>query len=117
MKASNQDKISELKEKLNGLINQLYDDIAKKSLEMDRFRIPVYGIPNPELENPVNLFQRQIKLEQLSFELAHGNYKKQLAGLINIGHADELASSHRHILEWTKTLEKAIAEQQQIYVH
>jgi hypothetical protein len=52
----------------------LYDDIFKKALEMDTFRIPVYGIPQPSLENPVNLFQRQIKIEQLSFELAHNKY-------------------------------------------
>ena len=58
MKLKNRDRIGEIKEKLNGLINQLYDDIAKKALEMDRFRIPVYGIPEPNMENPVNMFQR-----------------------------------------------------------
>ena len=117
MKSANQDRIGEIKEKLNGLINQLYDDIAKKALEMDRFRIPVYGIPEPSLENPVNMFQRQIKIEQLSFELAHSKYKSSLTNLMKVGKADQMATSHRYILEWTKTLETAIAEQQQIFVH
>jgi hypothetical protein len=110
MKQTNQDRISGLKEKLNGLINQLYDDIFKKALEMDGFRVPVYGIPQPSLENPVNLFQRQIKIEQLSFELAHNKYKTQLQGLMKAGKADELAQSHRYILQWVKALESAIAE-------
>jgi hypothetical protein len=49
-------RIEGLKEKLNGLINQLYDTIAEKAFEMDGLRIPMYGIPQPSLENPVNLF-------------------------------------------------------------
>lgn len=64
----------------------------------------------------MNLFQRQIKVEQLSFELAHNKYKTQLQGLMKVGKADELAQSHRYILQWVKALESAIAEQQQIYV-
>ena len=71
-------RIESLKEKLNGLINQLYDAITKKAFELDPFRIPVHGIPQPSLENPVNLFQRQIKIEQLSFDVAHNKYQEQL---------------------------------------
>lgn len=91
MKKVNQDRINNLKEKLNGLINQLYDDIAKKAIDIDPFRIPVYGVPQPQFENPVNLFQRQIKIEQLSFELAHTNYKSKLHNLMKVGKADEMA--------------------------
>ena len=45
---------------------------------IDRNRVPVHGIANPALENPVNLFQRQLKIEQLSFDLAHAKYKQSL---------------------------------------
>ena len=36
--------------------------------------------------------------------------------LIKLGKADELASAHRNILNWTKVLELAIAEQQRIFM-
>lgn len=72
--------------------------------------MPVHGIEYPELENPVNLFQRQMKLEQLSFDLAHSKYKQSLDQLIKVGRADNLATSHRYILQWMKTLEAAIIE-------
>jgi hypothetical protein len=65
---------------------------------MDPFRIPVYGIAEPTLENPVNLFQRQVKIEQLSFEMAHNKYKEQLMNLMKVGKANEMAQSHRYIL-------------------
>ena len=58
MKQTNKDKIETLKVKLNGLINQLYDDITKKAFAFDPFRMPLNGIAQPEFENPVNLFQR-----------------------------------------------------------
>ena len=36
--------------------------------------IPVHGIPSSKYENPTNLFKRQLKIEELSFELAHKKY-------------------------------------------
>jgi hypothetical protein len=36
----------------------------------------------------MNLFKRQLKLEELSFELAHKKYQKSLNDLIKIGRAD-----------------------------
>lgn len=36
--------------------------------------------------------------------------------LIKLGRADQLASSHRNILKWTKVLEAAISEQQRIFL-
>jgi hypothetical protein len=67
--------------------------------------VPAHGIPYPELENPMNLFKRQLKLEELSFELAHKKYQKSLNDLIKIGRADQLATSHRYILSWIKAME------------
>ena len=36
--------------------------------------------------------------------------------LIRLGRADQLASSHRNILKWMKTLEGALAEQQRMFI-
>ena len=60
-------------------MNALYEEVASAAMSMDRYRVPVHGIIYPEAENPVNLFQRQLKIEQLSFDLAHTKYKSQLA--------------------------------------
>jgi hypothetical protein len=78
--------------------------------------MPAHGIVNPELENPMNLFRRQLKLEELSFELAHKKYQKSLNDLIKIGRADQLATSHRYILSWIKSMEHSITEQQKIFI-
>jgi hypothetical protein len=78
--------------------------------------MPAHGIDNPDLENPMNLFRRQLKLEELSFELAHKKYQKSLNDLIKIGRADQLATSHRYILSWIKSMEQSITEQQKIFI-
>lgn len=45
-----------MKKEFNTIINQLYDEITDAAMNMDRFRVPLHGIQNPDLENPVNLF-------------------------------------------------------------
>ena len=67
-------KITKKKEQYNQLINTMYDDISQKVLAIDRFILPAHGIPEPDHENPMNLFKRQLKVEELSFELAHKRY-------------------------------------------
>lgn len=109
-------KLDALKKDVNAIVNNMYEEIAQKAFEMDFYRIPAHGIQHSSLENPVNLFQRQLQIEQLSFELSHEKFKKSMADLIKIGKADQLATSHRYILSWIKTLEKAISEQQAISV-
>jgi hypothetical protein len=64
----------------------------------------------------MNLFQRQLKIEELSFELSQSKYKQSLDQLIKIGKADQLSVSHRYIISWMKLLEDAIAEQQKIFI-
>ena len=64
------EKLETLKRKVNGKINQLYNEICKTAFGLDKYRIPIHGIPFPSKENPMNLFQRQLKIEELSFELS-----------------------------------------------
>ena len=116
MKNKNASRLKKLKEHVNVIINQLFEDIVESAYKYDPHRVPVFGIPNPDLENPVNLFKRQLQIEESAFYSAHTKYKQQLHGLIKIGKADQLASSHRYILAWMKTLENSISEQQRIFV-
>ena len=101
---------------MNSVINTIYDQIAHRLFKLDKFLLPVQGISNPDAENPLNLFKRQLKLEELSFDLAHRKYKQSLNDLIKIGRADQLAASHRYILRWMRAIETAVVEQQRIYV-
>jgi hypothetical protein len=87
-KSENEDKLLQLKKQVNSIINTLYEEVAQFAFSLDKYRIPVNGIDNPELENPVNLFQRQLKIEQLSFELAHEKYKQALGDLMKIEKGD-----------------------------
>ena len=49
-------RLDELKEEINNIINKLYGDITACAFSLDKYRIPIHGIPNPPLENPMNLF-------------------------------------------------------------
>jgi predicted transcriptional regulator len=66
----------------------MYEEIADAVMHLDKFLIPAHGINQPDFENPMNLFKRQLKIEELSFELAHKKYQKSLNDLIKIGRAD-----------------------------
>jgi hypothetical protein len=50
------EKLETLKRKVNGKINQLYNEICKTAFGLDKYRIPIHGIPLPQKENPMNLF-------------------------------------------------------------
>jgi hypothetical protein len=52
------EKIEQLKRKINSTINSLYNDVCKRAYGLDKYRIPVHGVPSPHKENPMNLFQR-----------------------------------------------------------
>jgi len=108
------DRISTQTDKTNNILNTIYNDISQKAFTMNGYRLPAHGIPFPEKENPLNLFQRQLKIEEMSFELSHGKYKKTLESLIKMGRADSLAASHRVLIHWMGSLEVAISEQQRI---
>ena len=49
-------KLAILKKEMNTLINALYEEVANYALSIDRYRVPVHGIPEPQNENPLNLF-------------------------------------------------------------
>jgi hypothetical protein len=66
----------------------MYDEVANAAFSIDRYSMPAKGITYPEYENPVNLFHRQLKLEEVSFKLAYDKYQKSLQDMIKIGRAD-----------------------------
>ena len=81
-------RLDELKEEINTIINKLYGEITNTAFSLDKYSLPLHGIVSPSLENPMNLFQRQLKIEELSFDLSQTKYKAQLDSLIKIGKGD-----------------------------
>ena len=75
MQDAQKEKLAALKGKVNNKINKLYNEVCKTAFGLDKYRIPIHGIPHPQRENPMNLFQRQLKIEELSFELSQSKYK------------------------------------------
>ena len=51
-------KLQQLEDKLNKVINAMYNDLARKLFKLDKFILPVHGILRPDQENPMNLFKR-----------------------------------------------------------
>ena len=88
VQVTQKDKIDVLKREINTTINALYNEVCKTAFGLDKYRIPIHGINHPQHENPMNLFQRQLKIEELSFELSQHKYQQSLDQLIKIGRAD-----------------------------
>jgi hypothetical protein len=51
-------RLESIKDRSNEIINSLFDKIAMRLIQFDAFLIPLHGIPQPEKENPMNLFKR-----------------------------------------------------------
>jgi len=47
IKTDNRSRIEALKQEINSIINRLYNEVLNKALELDRYRIPIHGIPFP----------------------------------------------------------------------
>ena len=56
LKNRNEDRLTKLKQEINATINTLYEEILQAAMDLEQHRIPIHGIDNPTLENPVNLF-------------------------------------------------------------
>ena len=68
--------------KINGYLENMYSKILESALGQDDYRIPVVGITSSKLENPVNVFHRQLLIEEHSFNLAHKNYTEFLESIL-----------------------------------
>ena len=56
MQQKESDQLETLKRKVNAKINELYNQVCQTAFGLDKYRIPIHGIPQPSKENPMNLF-------------------------------------------------------------
>lgn len=77
-----------------------------------QFRLPVKGIYCRELESRLNLYHRQITLEEVSSEQSHDKLEAILESLMKLNKVQEAQVVRRFIIDWLVPLTLAIKEEQ-----
>ena len=77
------------------------------------FRLPKIGILYPDFENPRNLFERQLVLEDESNEIAVERFLNIYEDLQNLEMSYNLRFAKSYIIEWFPNLTRAIKDEQE----
>ena len=64
------------------------------------YKLPLHGIKSPGQENPRNLFERQLVLEEESNDLALAKFQEVFHDLYSMHLAHNLHVAQRYIVEW-----------------
>lgn len=96
----------------NKLLSEYYNKLFKVCSE-ELFKVPTNGVPFPEAENPRNLFERQLILEDETCEMAIDKFISMVSSLKDINMVHELAFAKSHILQWFTPLCRAIKMEQE----
>lgn len=103
-------------EKKNTIINFIYEEICQSSFGLWLFKLPIKGIPHPDFENPRNLFERQLLLEDESNEVAIEKFLTVYEDLQNFGLSYNLKFARKYIIDWFPNLTKVIKDEQDLCV-
>lgn len=96
----------------NELLSEYFNKLLKVCSD-ETFKMPSNGIPFPEAENPRNLFERQLLLEDETNQLAIDKFIELFGSLTQMNKSHELAFSKANIVEWFAPLCKAIKTEQE----
>ena len=100
-------------EKRNYLLTELYQKIFKVCTD-GLFKLPVNGIPFPDSENPRNLFERQLILEDESNNIAMEKFIHTYDSMQNLGLTHNYSFARSHMIRWFPDLCKAIKLEQEM---
>ena len=103
-------------EKKNKFITLIYDEIGQTAFGLWLFKLPLKGIPHPDAENPRNLFERQLLLEDESNEIAIEKFLTVYEDLQNFGLSYNLKFARKYIIDWFPNLTRAIKEEQDLCI-
>ena len=101
---------------LNKSVNEIYDKICNTCFNNTLFKLPMHGISFPQFENPRNLFERQLILEDESNEMAIEKFLSMYEDLQNFGLSYNLQFARKYIVEWFPNLTKAIKDEQDLCI-
>lgn len=96
----------------NNLLSEYYNKLFKVCSE-ELFKVPTNGIPFPGSENPRNLFERQLILEDETNEMAIDKFISMVGSLKDINMVHDLAFAKSHIIQWFPPLCRAIKQEQE----
>jgi len=94
------------------MISDCFNRIAKASFD-GLFRLPKTGIAYPDFENPRNLFERQLLLEDESNEIAVEKFLNVYDDLQSLGLSYNLSFAKNAIVEWFPNLTKAVNDEKE----
>jgi DNA-directed RNA polymerase len=96
----------------NELLSDYFSKLFKVSSDCN-FKLPVNGIPMPDSENPRNLFERQLVLEDETNQLAIDKFMELFGSLTKMNKAHELSFARANVSEWFLPMCKAIKAEQE----
>jgi DNA-directed RNA polymerase len=100
-------------EKRDSMINLAYNQICQVAFE-GLFRLPANGIVFPEYENPKNLFERQLVLEDETNDMAINKFLNTYESLDMLGMTHQLKFAKTYIVQWFPSLCRLIKEEQEL---
>jgi hypothetical protein len=83
----------------------MYDDILQFVMSQNTYYIPPNGIPTPEKENALNLFIRELKLEEYAKCLSNRNIEEVKQVLIDIQLPETNKVFNSQAIAWVNILE------------
>lgn len=104
------------KQEVQQIFNDMYNEITKCAI-VNQLKTPFNGILFPHLENKLNLFRRQLMIEELSFEQANDDFVNIFSSMQKIDKAHKLFFNKNTILKWHSMLNYAIAETQKSIIN
>ncbi|CAD8112182.1 unnamed protein product [Paramecium primaurelia] len=95
-------------------VDLLNENLRKSLFNIGKqYKLPLNGIKHPDNENPRNLFERQLIIEQVSNELALDKFQQVFDDLQRMSKAQHLFAAQKYIVEWFPKL-CALVQQEQI---
>ncbi len=105
--------LNEKKNKVQQIFNDLYNEVSEKGIT-NKLKTPFYGIPFPEKENRINMFRRQLLLEEATFERANEDFLEMFSSLQNLDKAHEMFFNKNVVSNWASKLSVAISDYQSL---
>jgi DNA-directed RNA polymerase len=96
----------------NTILSEFYNKLFKVCAE-SKFKLPVNGIPFPDSENPRNLFERQLILEDESSDIAIEKFLESYESLQDMGMTHKLNFARTYMIRWFPELCRVIKMEQE----
>jgi hypothetical protein len=105
--------LNEKKNKVQQIFNELYNELSEKGIP-NKLKTPFNGILYPEKENKVNMFRRQLMLEENTFQDANKDFVDIFTSLQKMDRAHEMFFNKNVVSDWSQKLVASISDYQSL---